>query len=274
LPRPWIEFIQSQNLPWRPEPLAGVRDGTTCRVLSRDEQTGASSLLVRYPAGWSGPGGPLTADNELFVLDGALQIGARSYQKYAFAQFPAGFGTGGWSAPEGAIALEFFSGQPAQADSPAAFDADQLVEYLDALSEPYTGNFHPEFPPGAGRKILYRNPVTLDTTWLLGTMPLRWAERSEVHPTVEEMYLLAGEVHGNRGVMRPGAYFWRPALQPHGPYGTQTGNLYFFRTKGGQLSTTYVAPERPFRWWPAYDPVLPPHLRPFGGEAPPAGQSW
>jgi hypothetical protein len=56
------------------------------------------------------------------------------------------------------------------------------------------------------------------------------------------MYLLAGEVHGNRGVMRPGAYFWRPAGIPHGPYETLTGNLYFFRSQGGRLSTTYVTP--------------------------------
>ena len=70
-----------------------------------------------------------------------------------------------------------------------------------------------------------------------GTLPIRWAERSEIHPVVEEMYLLAGEVHGDRGIMRPGAYFWRPPFVPHGPYGTQTGNLYFFRTRGGGLST-------------------------------------
>jgi len=74
------------------------------------------------------------------------------------------------------------------------------------------------------------------------------------------MYLLAGEVHGNRGVMQPGAYFWRPPLIPHGPYGSLTGNLYFFRTKGGPLSTSYVEPERPFRWWPADDAVLPPDV--------------
>jgi hypothetical protein len=164
--------------------------------------------------------------------------------------------------------LEFFSARPARATGKLAFDERRLVQHRDALQVPYTGNFHPEFPPGAGRKILYQDPLTLDTTWLLGTLPLRWAERSEVHPTVEEMYLLAGEVHGNRGVMRPGAYFWRPAGVPHGPYGTQTGNLYFFRTKGGQLSTQYVEPARPFRWWPEYDPVLPPELGGYRGEAP------
>ncbi len=106
-------------------------------------------------------------------------------------------------------------------------------------------------------------------------MPLRWAERSEVHPTVEEMYLLAGEVHGNRGVMRPGAYFWRPASEPHGPFGTQTGNLYFFRTQGGQTVRRRTStPIGRSDWWPDYDPVLPAELQPYRGEAPNGARRW
>ncbi len=57
------------------------------------------------------------------------------------------------------------------------FDPSRLVAGIDAFNVPYTARFHPEFPPGAGRKLLYEDPVTHDTTWLLGTLPLRWAER-------------------------------------------------------------------------------------------------
>jgi hypothetical protein len=149
-----------------------------------------------------------------------------------------------------------------------------VVAGIDAFDVPYTARFHPEFPPGAGRKLLFEDPVTRDTTWLLGTLPLRWAERSEMHTTIEEMYLIAGEVHGNRGLMTPGAYFWRPAGVPHGPYGTLTGNLYFFRSKGGPLSTTYVPAERPFRWWPQYDPALPPELESFRARKSHAVHCW
>jgi len=272
--RAWIEFIQSQFLPWRLGYLSGVRPGVECKILSADHETGACSLLVRYPAGWSAPGSALTVADELFVLEGGLTIGERAYADHAFAHFPPGFVTGNWATQRGAVVLEFFSGHPARAAAAMQYDERQLVVHLDALAAEYTGNFHPQFPPGAGRKILYQDPETLDTTWLLGTMPLRWAERAEVHPTVEEMYLIAGEVHGNRGVMRPGAYFWRPASKPHGPYGTQTGNLYLFRTKGGQLSTTYVDSERAFHWWPKYDPVLPPELIPYAGEVPPTAKRW
>lgn len=272
--RPWIEFVQSQLIAWQREPLDTLRKGVDVKVLSADSETGACSLLVRYPAGFSAAGGALTVDDEFLVLDGVLDIGGRSYTEMTFAHIPAGFLTGAWSSREATIVLEFFSGTPGRAAQPFAYDEQRLVLHKNAFDIPYTGNFHPEFPLGAGRKMLYQDPQTRDATWLLGTLPLRWAERSEVHPTVEEMYLLGGEVHGNRGIMRPGAYFWRPPSVPHGPYGTQTGNLYFFRTKGGDLSTNYVAPEKPFRWWPHYDAVLPPQLEAARGEVPSGAKRW
>lgn len=272
--RPWIEFVQSQMLPWRSDDLWGVRPGIECKVLSLDPEGGACSLLVRYPAGWQpGRAAASSADEEFLVLAGALSIGPHVYREYAYAHLPAGYERGPMSCESGAVVLTFFSRQPALSEA-APFDPSRLVEHLDAFQVPYTGNFHPEFPPGAGRKRLYEDPVSHDQSWILGTLPMRWAERAEVHPVVEEMYLLSGESHGNRGVMRPGAYFWRPPEIPHGPYGTLTGNLYFFRTQGGPLSTRYIDSGRRFSWWPAYDPVLPESLATARGEAAQGTQCW
>lgn len=272
--RPWIEFLQSQNLPWRPADLGGVRPGIELKVLSEDSASGATSLLVRYPPGWKlDSAGALSADEEFLVLDGTLSIGEQVYREKSYAHLPAGYARGAMSAPAGAVVLTFLSALPTRIPA-AAFDPARLVENLNAFAVPYTGNFHPEFPPGAGRKTLYEDPVTHDQSWILGTLPMRWAERAEVHPVVEEMYLLSGESHGNRGVMRPGAYFWRPPGIAHGPYGTLTGNLYFFRTKGGPLSTHYVDSRRTFSWWPSYDPALPESLAGARGEAPQAPKCW
>jgi hypothetical protein len=271
--RPHIEFVQTQLLQWRSDRLQSLRPGVEVKVLSEDPVDGACSLLVKYPAGFSIPAGALNVDDEFLVIDGSLTIGEQEYREFGYAHLPAGYQTGGWSSREGAIVLEFFSGAP-QAAAPSAYDERRLVLHLDGFQVPYTGNFHPQFPPGAGRKMLFQDPITQDATWLLGTLPIRWAERSEVHPTVEEMYLLAGEVHGDHGVMRPGAYFWRPPLVPHGPYGTLTGNLYFFRTKGGNLSTNYVDPKKPFHWRPEYDPVLPAELEFARGEVPTGAKRW
>lgn len=266
--RPWIEFVQSQRLGWARD--VNVRPGVEVKTLSRDREGGAASLILRYPAGWRRTGPEhLHADEEFLVLDGALELNGRRYGDKAYAHLPAGYTRHDTASPEGATVLTFFSARPQTfAGDGAGCDEARLVEHLDAMHVPYTGNFHAEFPPGAGRKMLYEDPETGDQSWILGTLPMRWAERAETHPVVEEMYLLAGEVHGNRGVMRPGAYFWRPPGEPHGPYGSLTGNLYFFRTKGGKLATEYRDPEQPFHWWPAYDPVLPEEMRAAAGEAP------
>jgi hypothetical protein len=272
--RDWIEFVQTQNIPWSPHDLWGLRPGVEVRVLSMDPETGACSLMVRYPAGFAAEGGALTADEEFLVLSGSLALGDTGYGDRAYAHLPAGFLAGDLTSERGATVLTFFSARPARTDTPANYDPARLVEHLDSYAVPYTGNFHPEFPPGAGRKVLFTDPHTHETSWILGTLPMRWAERAEKHPVVEEMYLLSGEVHGDRGVMRPGAYFWRPGGIAHGPYGTLTGNLYFFRTQGGGLTTEYEAPAKPFRWWPEHAPQLPNSLKPYGGEAPPPPPPW
>ena len=271
--RPQIEFIQSQSLPWRTEPRFGLGEGVTVRILSEDAETGAASLVVRYPAGWSRGPGALGVGEEFLVLDGGLDVGGEAFGHLAYAHWPPGFDPGDRRSEAGAVVLTFLAAG-AGGEAPSTFDPAQLVQRLDAFSVPYTGQFHPEFPPGAGRKVLFTDPATGETSWLLGTLPLRWAERSEVHEHVEEMYLLAGESHGDRGVMRPGAYFWRPGHIAHGPYGTLTGNLYFFRTQGGPLVTRYVAPAAPFHWEPAYAPALPPALSAVAEAAPPGPKPW
>src|SRR6056297_3467066 len=173
MPRPRIEFVQSQQIPWQPEPLAATRPGTEARLLSVDDETGACSLVMRYPAGWTLPAGQcLAADEEFLVLDGMLRVGDHAHGPIGYSHLPGGHIRGAMSAPHGALALAFFSAAPVEGP-PAPADPARLAEGVDGMHLPYTGNFHPEFPPGAGRRMLYEDPLTGDQTWLLGTMGLR-----------------------------------------------------------------------------------------------------
>jgi hypothetical protein len=121
-----------------------------------------------------------------------------------------------------------------------------------------------EMRSGALRKPLRKDPVTGDETWLLTSpphgMPPGGAGARETHPTVEEVYVLDGDLHGNCGVMRPGAYFWRPPGILHGPYGTRRGATSLYRTVGGPLVAEWTADKAPFSYDPPYTPVLPPGL--------------
>ena len=264
--RPFIEFMQVQRLPWTGEAALGpgVRDGARIRLLSVDPSDGGCSLMIQYPPGWRRDRSEvLTADEEFFVVSGTLTIGDQVYGRYGYGHLPAGHHRHGMSSSEGAVVLTFFSAHPEsrEASSHAAgWQEERLVAHVDALAGEWGGNFHPQFPPGAGRKWLRRDPVTGDDTWILGTMPIRSGRRAEKHPVVEEMYLLSGELHGHLGVMRPGAYFWRPPEEWHGPFGSLTGNVLLFRTVGGPLTTEYREEETEFSWFPPDRPILPPEL--------------
>lgn len=269
--RPFIEFIQSQALPWQRGLYGRADSGLRSKMLSLDPGTGASSMLVSYPVGWSFDGGGvphhLSVDEELFVLAGELTVDDTRYGAKSYAHLPAGFTRARTSSATGAMVLTFFSGEPTVVSGPAPaglLDERRLVSYVDGFAGEWGGNFHPRFPAGAGRKFLRRDPLDGEETWLLGTMPLRWGHRPEKHPVVEEMYLLSGELVGPLGVMQAGSYFWRPPEEWHGPFGSPTGNLMLFRTKGGPLSTVYTDHEVDFSWNPEHRPILPPGLEPYG----------
>jgi Domain of unknown function (DUF4437) len=269
--RPFIEFIQSQAVGWAEgvygQPVPGVRS----KLLSLDEETGASSMLVRYPPGYSAGSAEqpyhLRVDEEFFVLEGGLTLDGRRYGCYSYAHLPAGVNRAQTLSGSGAVVLVFWSGEPRPVEGPAPegmLAEKRLVPYIDGFAGEWGGNFHPQFPVGAGRKWLRRDPVDGEETWLLGTMPLRSGRRPEKHPVVEEMFLLSGELSGPLGLMRAGCYFWRPPEEWHGPFGSTTGNLMLFRTKGGPLSTVYTEDQVDFTWTPEHSPILPPQLREAG----------
>jgi len=280
--RSHVEFIHEQVLPWSAGLPGDGRPGVSVRTLSLDEDTGGCSLVIRYPPRWERPQVEhLLADEEFFVVEGSLEIGGVAHDRLGYGFLPAGHVRRGARSPRGALVVTFFEeeprpvpGEPAGATgATAAAAAGRDAVHVSALEGEWTGNFHPLFPLGAGRKFLRQDPLTGEQTWILGTMPLRSGRRPEKHPVVEEMFLLSGELVGNLGVMHAGAYFWRPPEIWHGPYGSQTGNLMLFRTRGGPLSTVYTETEQDFDWRPAHRPILPPDLAgpggtPYSGRAP------
>ena len=77
MPRPHVEFLHAQQLPWRaaPFPGAGWR-GVEAKLLSRDPGDGACSVLLRLPAGFARGPHALAAAQEWLLLDGAMRRGA------------------------------------------------------------------------------------------------------------------------------------------------------------------------------------------------------
>lgn len=262
--RPHSEFLQSQWLPWTSGLPGGARPGVTVRTLSIDPDDGACSLIVRYAPGFKCDAHALTADEELFVLSGSLQIGDIVYGAHDYAHLPRQFVLGALRSDAGAEVLTFFSSEPQQvAGSPVAHDPERLVLRLDTRAmQAHTGPRKHMSSEGFNHggtvhKLLFDDPLTRDKTWIAGLPPYWRCDTVERHPVCEEEFAIAGDIHMPNGVMHTGAYFWRPANVPHGPFGTVGGTIHLCRGKGGLYATEFSTAARPFSWDPHYDPILP-----------------
>ena len=270
--RPHLEFIQAQTLPWRGQDKASARPGAECKVLSADTETQAITALYRYPAGWRiDRPHHLTCDEEFYVIVGELAVGGVTYRPGDYAFLPAGMPRPEMSSDKGAVVLTFFEGPQkcVHGEAPGdLYDPARLIARIPTAEMPWDGPSDPVIAAtmqNVGKKALRRDPKTGDSTWMLHTGaddPAKLTQaRIEVHPVVEEVFLLDGEITMNMGTMRRGGYFWRPPGIPHGPFGTKDGLTGFFRCKGGPLTTSWSDKPQHIDWDPAYNPVVSPDLR-------------
>ena len=241
-------------------PASWSRTGCDVVVLSVDGESGACSLLLYYPPGWSATV-CLSCDEELFVLSGDLRIGATDYARGDYAYWPARCARGLMSSEEGCTALTFFEGRP-QSTAPADYDRGALIEKLATSTMEWSPPSDATLEAGrVSRKVLKPTERSGGRTWLLkidatagDPFEIRGVER---HPCVEEMFLLDGDMAMTCGTMLAGDYFWRPPMIPHGPMGTRLGFLGFFRAKEGAFDTEWSVTEDPIPWDARYSPTLP-----------------
>jgi hypothetical protein len=242
--RPYVRTLHVEDVSPLPWSVEGFGDAKT-RLLSRDPATGASTELLELPPGWHAPVGSFGAALELLIFHGGIRVGEFGLGRFSYTYLPAGVSTGPWSSGAGARVLWM---QAAELDfvgdvtcRPGA--RTQLsIPHIDPSALPWQPTVTPGFPSGAMRKTLRVDPDSGAGTWLLGMLPQVGDKRREIHPTAEEAFTLIGESTSDRGLTRPGEYFWRPAFIPHGPFYTEVGVMTLFRTDG-PLRTDYIWPE-------------------------------
>ena len=263
--RPHIEFIQTQAVSWSTLGDDSARPGTEVKLLSHDTDSKAVTVILRYPAGWSlDQEHHVDSDEELYVLSGTLTINDTLYEEGDYAFLPAGFPRSTMATSDGADVMTFFEGAHNRVAGTAPdglYDGRKLVARVQSKSVAWGGANDPKVA-SAGVKYLAlsRDPDTGDTTWLLDideTGMTGEVNRLETHPVVEEVFVVSGEMHMPMGVLKKGAYFWRPPGISHGPVGTKTGALGLFRCKGGPLTTEWSEDAHPVQWNAPYDPILP-----------------
>jgi hypothetical protein len=91
--------------------------------------------------------------------------------------------------------------------------------------------------------------------------PASGSEPLERHPHFEEMFMIYGDMPCSRGIMRAGAYFWRPPGIWHGADCTVSGFLMLMRTPGTNVTVSeWCSKPHPVLLAPTFDPVLPPEV--------------
>lgn len=266
-------FVQSQELPWTTGLNGNARPDVEAKTLSYDGASGAATVLLHYPAGWSrATPHYLETDEELLVLDGSLEINGRTYGPYCYANLPKGYARRSTRSTGGAVVLTMFDGEPrAVAGAPPSdlLDAKLLVERIDCAGkglDGWTENPYTRYLMGTGVQPLRQNPYTGEISMLYASLPFRYMEKRWSHPTVQEMYLLAGEyVINDVGILRPGAYCWWRENIFHGPYGSRAGFMFFIRTDGGPLANIIQDEIVPVDYAAPHRPVLPEDLAPYDG---------
>ena len=247
MPRPQTENLNAFNVaavPWTP---AGLPAGIRIRVLNEDSDQGAVTALLEIPAGWSWPEtARCAADQELFVLEGELQLGSATLANGGFCFYPAGTLQSGWHAPAFCRVFAIFNRRPVYETverAAAGAPSDQVVEHLDSWAmnwfDPLTASDPSEaYRPGIFVKVLRRDPATGTSTHLAGLMPGWFMEGIEVHPVREESITLSGDVHIGTVDGAPGytcvvgSYYSRPPGVPHGPLASKNGNVGLVHTDG------------------------------------------
>lgn len=234
--RAHIEFIQQQDISWEVAALGAGTAPVERKMLSRDDGTGAETVLMRLAAGWRTSGLRAAPDAcELFVLHGRLQLSIGP-AKVALAR-------GGYLRIEASglpVALEARRSTellwlsaigreiPAQGSTgatPFTFVDSEAV----AWETPWVTG--PE--PGLRIKLLWRSEATGAYSRLIQAAPGWREQRLEHHDCIEEVYLIEGDMTmGALGTMGAGAYIWRPAGIKHGPMQTRRGGVMFIRTDG------------------------------------------
>ncbi|MDA0368763.1 MAG: DUF4437 domain-containing protein [Proteobacteria bacterium] len=239
--RPHTEFLQAQWLPWQSDTLLPHLSGVAHRVLSHDDKTGAMSALLRFPPGWvANELPPCTLHEEIYTLDGALGVNEVFFAADFYGFLPAGFPRHRATAPQGAVALAFYTPAAKPSDG---YDHARWVPRTDVFSaiwpaaEPHHGLDLAAHQARA--RVLWSDPNSGAQTIIVGYPPVWQAATIETQTVDAEYYVLAGECTvSGRGTMTPGAYIWRPKGAPRVPMAARTGTVFLIRSHGGPLAFT------------------------------------
>lgn len=270
--RDHICFLQAQSLPWLTGVIASRK--VEYKYLSRNPDTGACTMLLRYPAAFAqSQRHGLGCAEEMLVLAGSLVLNGQRLGHHGYAYLPPCGRRDQLVSENGAVVLTMFDGAPDLTNESHDDVKATLGIQLDPYQMPWLGQAEGSvtgkpLSNGLATKLLRRDSVTGEQSFLYsahahhpppGIMVGKFG-----HPMVEEIFVLSGEfAFADLGTMRAGGYCWWREGEYHGPVGSRMGYLMFIRNLGGPLENEFPQDPFPFSYEPEHTPALPGDLQPY-----------
>jgi hypothetical protein len=204
------------------------------RRLMTWHECGASTSRVVLPRQFEAPSGIFTADLEIFVLRGAIQLGEWQLSKHGYSFIPAGVRIGHWKVlgseeaeilwmENGPVPLRY---EEAQSDRPDARMRD-FIPALDSKLVPWGKTDTVQFE--VAKKKWLRRDSNGGGVWLLAILPHYDGKYPEIQCYNEEGYCLAGycDIGDYRFVQDYFGYV--PSFTTSPRHWTDDGSLFFIR---------------------------------------------
>lgn len=234
IPRQY-QYFDTNTVPeeqgWR---ITGLPDNVKFgkrRVLNWHD-CGASTSRIVLPSNFTAPSGIFTADLELFVLRGTIQIGEWKLTKHCYSFIPAGVKIGDWQVM-GNDEVEILWMENGRAiyhnlenNHPDA-KLDEFIPALDSKLLPWGKTDTVQFE--VAKKKIFRKDANGGGTWLLAILPHYDGRYPEIQSYNEEGYCLAGycDIGDHRFVKDYFGYV--PSFTTSPWHRTDDGCLFFVR---------------------------------------------
>jgi hypothetical protein len=195
---------------------------------------GASTSRVVLPPQFEAPSGIFTADLEIFVLKGAIQLGEWQLRKHSYSFIPAGVRVGSWKVLGGEEAeilwMENASAPLKYKNAQNNYPNARLSDFIPALDSkllPWGRTDTVQFEV-AKKKYLRRDPNG-GGVWLLTILPHYDGRHQMIQSYNEEGYCLSGYCDvGDYRFVKDHCWYC-PSLSTLPRHITDDGGLFFVR---------------------------------------------
>ncbi|MBD1824433.1 DUF4437 domain-containing protein [Cyanobacteria bacterium FACHB-DQ100] len=225
------QLFDSHRVPEQAWQIQGIPEQPAiCRMLSWNDH-GASTAKVLLPAQFEIPAGRFTADLEIFVLSGAIQVGAWKLSKHCYSFIPAGVRVGDWKVLNGESAevLWMENGRLQYQDLPNHPEA-RLGEYIPVLDSkllPWGKTDTAQFI--AANKKWLRKAANGGGVWLLALLPHYDGKQMMIQSYNEEAYGLAGWCDIGDYRFAKNHFCYSPSFSTLPRHISEDGGLFFVR---------------------------------------------